>query len=297
VNDQPPAKAALVQRFAALPGPARAAFWMSASALLYAVSQTIVRDISDAVPTFQIVFLRNLFGLAFMIPWLLHVGIGVLRTRQLGMHVVRGFASAMNLWCGFGAVAYIPVADSAAIGFLQPIFVGIAAVLILGEVAGVRRWLAIVAGFIGALIVVRPGFAELNTGVILAFGAAVAGAAVAILVKTLLRTDPPDTVAAFLFMVQTVLSLVPAILVWKPLTLELWAWLVFLGFLGMLIQRCFNRAMAAADASIAVPFNFTRLIWAALLGYFVFAEVPNIWTWIGGSVIFAASVALTRKGA
>jgi drug/metabolite transporter (DMT)-like permease len=110
------------------------------------------------------------------------------------------------------------------------------------------------------------------------------------------RTDPPDTVAAYLFVFQTVLSLGPALYVWRPLTPGQWAWLVALGFLGMLIQRCFNRAMAAADASVAVPFNFTRLIWAALLGYFAFAEIPTVWTWIGGTVIFGASIVLTRKG-
>jgi len=143
---------------------------------------------------------------------------------------------------------------------------------------------------------VRPGFADFNLGIAYALGSAVAGALVSIMIKTLVRTDPPDTIAAWLFVTQTLILLVPTIIVWRNPTLEQWGLFVFIGSMSVILQRTYNRGIQAADISIAMPFNFTRLIWAALLGWLVFAELPDIWTWIGGTVIFVSSVWLTRQG-
>ncbi len=268
---------------------------MTASAFCYAASAAIVHHLSDRVPTFEIVFLRNLFSLALMIPWVMRVGRGAFRTGRLGMHVLRGFGSAVNISCMFGAVALIPIADVAAITFLQPIFGSIIAVVVLKEVSSGRRWSAVAVGFAGAMLIVRPGFHTLDVGVLLAFGSAIVGAVVAILIKDLVRTESPDTIAVYLFVFEAVIMLVPAILVWRTPTWEQMAWVALLGFLGVVLQRTFNRAMAAADATVALPFNFTRLLWATLLGWALFAELPDIWTWIGGTVIFAASVFIARR--
>ena len=109
-----------------------------------------------------------------------------------------------------------------------------------------------------------------------------------------LRTESPDTSVVDLFLSHSVFGIVPAILVWRTPTLEDWVWLVLLGFFGMVTQRTFNRAMAVADATVALPFNFSRLIWAALFGYLAFAEIPDFWTWTGATVIFLSSVYLAR---
>ena len=112
--------------------------------------------------------------------------------------------------------------------------------------------------------------------------------------KSLLKTDSSDTIAAWLFISHTVLGLIPAIVVWvKPNWQEVF-WLILLGYLGTVIQRAFNRSMSMADATVVLPFNFTRLIWAALLGYMFFSEIPDLWTWLGGTIIFLASIWLTR---
>ena len=110
-----------------------------------------------------------------------------------------------------------------------------------------------------------------------------------------MRTESPDSIAVYLFVFQTVIMLVPAILVWRAPSAEELAWLALLGLIGVWLQRAFNRAMVAADATVALPFNFTRLIWAALLGWVLFAELPDIWTWIGGTIIFAATVFIARR--
>jgi drug/metabolite transporter (DMT)-like permease len=286
----------IIAKIGILPGPLQAGIWMSISAVTYVVSIAIGRYIAPDIEVFQIAFLRNAFAVLFMMPWLMKVGIGAMRTNQIGRHILRGFMSSANVTLLFAAVALIPIADMSAINFLQPVIGAAIAGLVLGEVVSRARWIAIIAGFAGALIMIRPGFAEFNIGIAFALGSGVAGALVSIMIKTLVRTDPPDTIAAWLFVTQTLILLIPTIIVWKNPTLEQWILFALIGFMSVILQRTYNRGIQAADVSVAMPFNFTRLIWAALLGWIVFAEFPDIWTWVGGTVIFAASVWLTRQG-
>lgn len=286
----------VTQWFGGLSGPVRAGLWMTISALCYAVSGTIVRHLAGDVPTFEIVFVRNFFALAVMLPWLARMGVGALRTHRIGMHTLRGFSSAVNVSCQVAALAYIPVADMAAITFLQPVLGSLIAMVALGEAFSGRRWTATGMGFLGALVIIRPGFQTLDIGMALAIGSAVAGAIIAIMIKDLVRTEKPATIAAYLFLIQTLIMLIPALWVWTSPTLEQWFWLAVLGLVSVTLQVTFNRSMRAADATIALPFNFTRLIWAALLGWIVFAEFPDIFVWIGGVIIFGASIFLARRG-
>lgn len=267
---------------------------MTLSAFGYAASAAIVHHLTQRLPVFEVAFARNVFGLCFMMPWLMSVGLGALRTRHLGKHAFRGLMSAVNMWCLFGALALAPVADVSAITFMMPVVGSILAVVVLKEATSAKQWLAAIAGFAGALIVIRPGMAGFNPGLLLAVGAVLAGSVIAMMIKTLLRYDSADTIAVYLFLSHTVIGLVPAIAVWTMPTLEEVLWMVLLGYFGALVQRTFNRAMSAADASVALPFNFSRLLWAALFGWLFFAQIPDLWTWVGGTIIFLASVWLTR---
>lgn len=283
-------------RFALLPGSVRAGFWVSLSAVAYAVMIFVGRYLAPSIPVFEIAFLRNSFAIVFMLPWLMKVGLGAMRTRRIGRHILRGAMSSTNVTCLFAAVSFLPIADASAINFLQPVIGTAIACLFLGEVASLRRWMAIGLAFAGALLVVRPGFAEFNIGIAFALGSALAGAFVSIMIKTLVRTDPPDTIAAWLFVTQTLILLVPTAFVWVMPSWREWAIFAGLGLVSVVLQRTYNRGIQAADISISTPFNFTRLIWAALLGWLVFGEFPDVWTWVGGAVIFCASIWLTRLG-
>ena len=280
----------------ALPGPLKSGIWMCISAVTYVVSIAIGRYLAPDIDVFQIAFLRNAFAMLFMLPWLIKMGMGALRTRQFPRHLLRGFLSSANVTLLFAAVALIPIADMSAINFLQPVLGAAIAGLVLGEVIGRNRCLAIGMGFIGALIVIRPGFAEFNLGTAFALSSALTGALVSILIKTLVRRDSPDTIAAWLFITQTGILLIPTIYVWQTPNAQEWGLFILIGFMSLILQRTYNRGIQAADISIAMPFNFTRLIWAAMLGWIVFAEFPDIWTWVGGMIIFAASIWLTRQG-
>ena len=133
-------------RIETLPGPARSGFWMCISAVTYVVSIAIGRYLAPDIEVFQIAFLRNAFAMLFMLPWLLDVGIGAMRSNQMGRHIIRGFLSSANVTLLFAAVALIPIADMSAINFLQPVLGAAFAGLVLGEVVGRNRWLAISAG-------------------------------------------------------------------------------------------------------------------------------------------------------
>ena len=281
-------------RFNALSVVIQAAWWMTLSAFAYAASIGIAHHLTEHLPVFEVALGRNVFAVAFMIPWLMKVGLSAMRTNHFGMHAVRGLFSAANVWFLFGALAVAPIADVSAITFMMPIVASILAVLFFREKTSVWQWMATLAGFGGALIVIRPGMADFNPGLLLAVASVIAGSAVAMLIKGLLKHDSSDTVAAWLFVSHTVLGLIPAIIVWIQPSWQDVLWMALLGYLGTVIQRAFNRSMALADATVVLPFNFTRLIWAALFGFLFFAEIPDIWTWIGGTVIFLASVWLTR---
>ena len=151
-------------------------------------------------------------------------------------------------------------------------------------------------GFLGALVIIRPGFQAVDIGMVLAVASAVAGAVISIMIKDLVRTETPAAITASLLVIQALIMLVPAIMVWVFPSWEQLFWLAALGLIGVVLQVTFNRSMRAADAIVALPFNFTRLIWAALLGWIVFAEFPDIFVWIGGAIIFGASIFLARRG-
>lgn len=286
--------ASLKSWFDAKPPVVRAAWWMTVSAFCYSASIAIVHHIAQELHFMQVAFLRNIFGVVFMLPWLMKMGFGALKTSHIHMHALRGIMSAMNVWFLFAALWLAPVADTAAITFMMPIVASIFAVIFLKEKTSFIQWLAVALGFAGALMVIRPGMEGFNPGLLFAVCSVLAGATVAILIKSLLAYDSADTIAFYLFVSHVVFSIGPALWYWQTPTLEQLGWCVALGYLATLIQRCFNRSMAIADATVVLPFNFTRLIWAALFGWIFFSEFPVLWTWIGGTVIFIASVWLTR---
>lgn len=281
--------------FAALPGPVRAGFWISCTGATFTGMMTIARHLSPELPIFVIILFRATFGLCFLSPIALRRGSTVLRTTKLKIYAARGFTAFASLAGYFFAATYIPLADIAAIGFTRPAFACIAAILILGEVARTRRWAAIAIGFIGALIVVRPGFTDINPGILFAFGAVAMTVMNTIMIKYLSYTEHPDTIAIYQGLAMTPLALIAAIFVWTTPTLEQFGWLLLMGFLGAMTQRTLARSFAAADATVVTVLDFLRLPVAAAIGLVVFGEWPVIWVWVGGAVIVASSILLTRR--
>lgn len=273
----------------------RGGLWMMGSMASWACMAAVARHFSGEIHTFEIVFLRSVFGMVFLLPWLFKVGLlKGLRTQRIGMHMARGFIGLAVIYVLFTAIALAPMGEVAAIITTRPVIASLAAVIILHEVASGRRWTATALGFAGALLIIRPGYSEVSTGALLALAAVVCMAALSIIIKSLARTEAPDTIVVWQMVVFAPCSLIPALFLWQ--TPDFWQFILLAstGLFGTLTQRCLTRAFAAADATIVLPFDFTRLIFAAALGYILFDEFPSLWTWAGGVLIFTAVLWMTR---
>jgi len=161
-------------------------------------------------------------------------------------------------------------------------------VLILGERMRLRRWTATILGFVGTLIILRPGIEAIDYGSMLVVGSASVWAVTMIVIKFLARTDSSLTITAYMNLLLSLLSLGPAIYVWQTPSATAWIWLVFIGVSGTLAQLLLTEALKQTEATAIMPFDFLKLVWTAALGYVLFAEVPTLYTWIGASVIFAS---------
>ena len=286
---------AIAARFDALPGPVRAGLWISLTGITFTGMMTVARTLTPDLHVFVIIFFRALFGLCFLSPIIFQRRGAVLRTTKIKIFACRGVTAYLSLVGYFFAASLIPLADIAAIGFTRPVFACIAAILILGELARTRRWAAIFIGVIGALIVVRPGFTEINPGILWAFGAVAMTVFNTIMIKYLSFTEHPDTIAIYQGLLMAPIALVTALFVWTTPTFEQFLWLMLMGAFGAATQRTLSRAYAAADATVVIALDFLRLPIAAIIGLIVFNEWPVIWVWVGGAVIVASSILLAKK--
>ena len=262
---------------------------MMAAGVMFVAASATVRHLSADMHFIQIAFFRSAFGIVCMLPWLTRVGLGAMRTRHTGRYALRGVTSVTAMFCWFGALAVMPIADATSVSFATPIFISVAAVLFLREPMHRHRWVGLIAGFAGTLIILRPGFVEINIGALSVLGSALFIAWSSIIIKIVGRDDGPDTIALYQVVYMLPLSLVPALFFWRWPSAEQWFWAALVGLLSTLAQRALTRAYAAADASAVAPFDFLRLPFATVLGFVVFMELPDLWTLGGGLVIFTAS--------
>jgi len=174
--------------------------------------------------------------------------------------------------------------------FASPIFATALAVFVFGERVGLRRWTAIMVGFAGTLVVLRPGFEGVALGPLLALIASLIWGVALLTIKVLARTESSLTITAYMMILLTPLSLIPAVFFWQWPTGEQWIWLALIGALGSAIQFCLAKAFSLAETTVVLPFDFLKLVWASLFGFLLFSEIPDPWAWVGGTIIFASAV-------
>jgi drug/metabolite transporter (DMT)-like permease len=268
--------------------------WMLAASFFYAAASGVVRWLAADYDALELVFIRNVASVLVLAPMMWRAGLTGLATRRLGLHAVRAAFSFVGTMTLFLALAHMPIADVSAIIFTQPLLTIVLAMLVLGQAAGPRTWAACAAGFAGALIILRPGFAQFGAAGLFALAAAFTYACATTTIKSLSRTESTLLITVSVNVLMLPLSAVATLFVWKtPAWIDLPA-LFLLGALYVAAQWSITKAIEAADARVVQPFDFLRLPWAALIGWLLFRELPDAWTWMGAVVIFAASTYVMR---
>jgi drug/metabolite transporter (DMT)-like permease len=278
-----------------LPAAIKGGLWMSAAAAAFTIMTTLIREAAKGVHPFEIAFFRALVNLVLMLPFAIRTGSAGLKTNNHKAYALRGVCGLAFLMTYFTGAAIIPIAESQALTFTSPLWGTLLAILFLGERVTLARALAVVVGFAGVLIILRPGVVQVSLGALLVLAGALTAAASNTIVKFTTRTDHPDAIVFYQMVYVTPLICVPALYVWTWPNLEQVLLMVGVGFFATLNQRFLSRAYAAADAIAVLPFEFARLPFAAVIGFLAFRELPDIWAWLGGAVIFSASLYMVRQ--
>lgn len=274
----------------------RGAILVLFSAVLFTAMATLAKLLGTRLDSFQVVFFRTLTGLFFILPFLYREGRRGMKFDRPGLHLARGVFGNIAMICGFYALIHLPLADANAITFARALFVVPLAMIFLGEAVGARRLTATAVGFLGVLIMLRPT-GTVEPAALAAVGQAVFVAVTVICVKILSRTNSPVALLTSSAAIGLVITTIPAIIVWQTPTWNEFFLLLLMGAFGVSAQNCFIRAYAVGEATAMAPFDYTRLLFAAIAGYFVFAHVPDIWTITGAAIIVATTLYIARREA
>ena len=246
----------------------------------------VVRHVSQEIHPFEAAFFRAFFGFLVFVPILVKSGVGILKTQRIGLHGIRSLFHVTSILLFFYGVSVTPLAKAMSISFSAPLFASVLAIVLLGEVLRVKRLVALLMGFVGVLVVLRPGLLEINVGLLAILGAAVAWGSAMIAIKKLSRTETSLTTTIYSTIFISPVTLIVALTVWQTPDWHQFVWLALVGGLGSLGHLALAEAMKEGDVVVVLPADFTKLIWAAIFGYFFFAEIPDWGTWLGGAVIF-----------
>lgn len=275
----------------------RGIFWMLVTGLMFVCVTCIVRYLGTDLPAVQAAFMRYSIGLAMLLPALL----SVLRHRPsgsvLGLYAARGMAHSVAVFLWFYAMARIPIAEVTAIGYIAPIFVTIGAAVFLGERLYFRRIAAVLIGFLGTLIILRPGFQEIGYGQLAQLGAAPFFAASFILAKKLTDNQDPASIVAMLSLFCTLGLLPGAMLEWRTPSWEEVFWLTMTAAFATAGHYTLTKAFSAAPITVTQPMGFLQLVWATLLGVILFAEPVDPYVILGGGIIVAAATYISHREA
>jgi drug/metabolite transporter (DMT)-like permease len=288
-SDSPESKS-LIDRFSALSGNVRGAIWILTAAMFFSVVASLVKTIGARLPVLEILMVRQAVILVVTLPVIIRHFPQALVTRKPWHHVARVFCALVGMFGGFTAIVHLPLADAVALGFAKSFFITIFAIVFLREIVGIRRWSAIIVGFAGVLIMLKPGADGINIYGLMAVGGAAGAGLVMILIRYLSRFDKPITILAY----QTIFVGLLA----TPFALYQWVWptprealiLLAIGLVSMIGQMCNIRAFGAGEATAIAALDYTRLLWAAIIGFIVFSETPTATTMIGAAIIIGASI-------
>ena len=240
-------------------------------------------------------FLRFFFGLIVIFPFIIKSNFNIYKTNNLKFHLIRSLINVPMMILGFAALMYIPLEQIKAIGFLSPILVVILSVLILKEKIYIIRILALIIGFVGVLIILRPGIIEINIGAYMVLLSGLLWSTVIIITKFMSKEDSPMTILTYQYTFVTIFTLPLALIYWTNPTLHSLYYALLAAIVGTVLHLCINNSYRLADLSVIQPVWFTQLIFASVFGFSIFGEIPDGWTWAGGILVFTSVLIITYR--
>lgn len=283
--------------FAGLSGNVQGALWLIFGALFFSGMGLCVKLLGERLPSIEIAFFRAMTGLAVVLPLMAQEGIGLWRTQRLGAHFGRALLGTGGMVCGFYAFTNLPLAEATAISFTKPLFMVVLAALVLHETVRARRWTATAVGFLGVLLMMRPGSEAMEAAALVALLGAAFGALVTIFIKQLVATERKSTIMAYLGLTGMILTGLPMLFVWVTPNLYEVSLIVLMGLVGSIAQLCLMQAFKLGEASALAPFDYARLPFAAAFGWFFFGELLDGWAIAGVLVIILSSTYIAWREA
>ena len=244
---------------------------------------------------FTIGFLRFFFGLLLITPIIIQSNFKIYNTINFKLHILRCIINVPMMIFGFAALTYIPLEQIKAIGFLSPILVVILSVIFLGERIYLIRTFSLILGFIGTLIILRPGFIEINIGVYMVLASALLWSCVIIITKFMSKNDSAMTILTFQYTFVTLFTLPLAIIYWNNPSFISLIYTLLAAIVGTVLHLCINNAYKLSDLSIIQPVWFTQLVFASFLGFVIFGSLPDFFTWIGAILVFSSVLIITYR--
>ena len=256
-----------------------------------------VKFLSDDLHPIIICFYRSLMGLILITPFVVRNNFRALQTKNMRLQIFRASINVISMICWFSAIGMMHFEKATALGFTTPLFTTVLAVIVLGEVIRFHRTAALLLGFIGIIIIIRPGYVPFEFGTILMLVASFSFSFVLIFVKKLSATDSSITIIFYHLLYMTPVFFILSLFYWENINLNQLIIFTLMGASGLLSHWCLAQAFKMSDTTFVMPLQFTKLIWASLIGLFLFAEQPDIWTWVGGVIIFISVVYITFREA
>ena len=282
-----------------LPPHIRAVVLMLLATLCFTLMHTVIRYVATEgqMHPFEVAFFRNVFGFLAVLPFALRHRAAAFRTKRLKLHALRGTMQVFAMLMFFYALSVTPLAKISAVSFTAPLFATLGAIIFLGERIRARRIIALILGFTGAMIIIRPGLIELDLGSMLVMTSSSIWACAILIIKSLVRTESSLTITTYQNVFLIPFTLAAALFFWTWPSWQMLGLFALTGMFGSIAHVAMAEALKLAEATAVLPYDFVRLIWASGIGFVIFGEIPEIWTWVGGGIIFASTTYIAFREA
>jgi len=280
-----------------LPPNVQGALWLVSGGFIFTCNGVMIRLLSEQVESVQTAFFRAFFSVLLLLPLIATGRVTPWRSPRIAGHFWRTVMGTTSMVLGFYAVSMLPLADATALGFSQPLFSVCVAALVVGEKVRWRRWTATIVGFIGVLVMVRPGASSLQPGALIALANAFTVALSILLVKRLSDSEAPLMILTQFAIWSTLLLALPAIWVWRwP---DAWGWTLAVGVSASATigQYFWVQAFKAGEMSAVAPFEYLRLPFAVFMGWLIWGQMPEIWTYVGAAIVIGSALYIAQREA